>query len=237
MTRTATLTTDPAPAAAASVTERVCAGLAGAIMEGRLAPGQRLVEADVQLQYGAGRSSVREALVQLQARGLVSVEANRGASVRMLSRKEVRDLFAIRERLEALGAGLAAGQVAQGTAPAPVVAALRSTLVRMDAVVRAPDALAYGRLNRELHQLLLQLGGNPELVRLVNQLSLPVFQQQFRGFLQPDNQRASHAQHRTIAAAVLSGDTRGAEAAMRQHVRDGCKLVLRWPDAHFAPQP
>ena len=218
----------------AGVTARLVAALSQAILEGRMVPGQRLVESDLQQQFGAGRSSVREALHQLQAQGLVTVAANKGASVRRLGRTEVRDLFVIRERLEGLAASLAATHVADGTAATRATRALSGLL---DQMAKTQDAVTYGRLNRELHGALLSLAGNAELVRLVQQLSLPVFHQQFRGFLQPENQRASHAQHEVIVEAVLAGRPRAAEAAMRSHVREGLKVVLSWADDNFAPEP
>jgi DNA-binding GntR family transcriptional regulator len=217
----------------AGVTERLVGELAAGIMEGQLAPGQRLVEADLQARYGAGRSSVREALQQLQAQGLVCFAPNRGASVRQLSRTEVSDLFSIRERLEGLGAFLAATHVANDTADKQHVAKLRKTLAAMEKLMLRPDALAYGRLNRELHATLLLLSGNAELLRLVNQLNLPVFQAQFRGFLKPENQRSSHEMHCRIVASVLEGDAPSADALMQRHVRLGLKLVLRWPNENF----
>ncbi|RYG06065.1 MAG: GntR family transcriptional regulator, partial [Burkholderiales bacterium] len=180
--------------------------------------------------------SVREAIQQLHAQGLVSVAANRGASVRRLSKSEVTDLFVVRERLEGLGAFLAAQHVKRATASKPALGRLQALVGRMGKVAASQDALVYGKLNRELHRTLLDLSQNPELVRLVHRLSLPIFQQQFRGFLQPDNQRTSHAQHEAIIAAVLDGDSRAAETAMRRHVRDGLRMVLQWPDENFAPE-
>jgi len=215
------------------VAGRLAAALTEAITTGRLSPGQRLVEADLQADYGA----VREAIQQLHAHGLVTLTTNRGASVRRLSRNDVSDLFVIRERLEGLAAFLAAHRVAAGLAAEPDLRQLDTLLRRMGAVAAtSPDALVYGQLNRELHRALLALSANAELVRLVHQLSLPIFHQQFQGFLQPQNQRISHAQHEAIVGAVLAGNTRGAETAMRRHVREGLIMVLSWPDENFAPE-
>jgi DNA-binding GntR family transcriptional regulator len=148
----------------------------------------------------------------------------------------VTDLFVVRERLEGLAAFLAAQRVGAGDTPKAGRHELAKLLQAMAAVVSSPDALAYGRLNRELHRALLELSGNADLVRVVHQLSLPIFQQQFRGFLKPENQRTSHDQHEAIVAAVLAGRARAAEAAMRRHVREGLRMVLRWPDANFAEE-
>lgn len=224
----------PVPAGL-GVSHRLAATLAQRIATGALAPGARLVEAQLQADFAAGRSSVREALQQLAVQGLVTMAPNRGATVRRLSRTDVADLFAIRERLEGLGAYLAAQRLAAGAVPAREQKALAGLMRRLTATSEAGDALAYGQLNRELHQSLLALAGNAQLLRLVEQLSVPLFQQQFRGFLLPSNQRASQAQHQAIVAAVLAGRPAAAEAAMRRHVRSGLKTVLKFAPEHFGP--
>ncbi|UCE30896.1 MAG: GntR family transcriptional regulator, partial [Burkholderiales bacterium] len=98
----------PAP----SVVEDAVARLREALLEGRFAPGQRLVEADLVATLGVSRSSVRSALERLAAEGLVRLSAHRGAVARRMSRREVEELYAIRERLEGLAAGLAAERAA-----------------------------------------------------------------------------------------------------------------------------
>jgi DNA-binding GntR family transcriptional regulator len=217
-----------------SVTHGVVRALADAISRGELAPGQRLVEAELKVRFDAGRSSVREALRHLQAQGLVTLEANRGASVRKLSREEVQDLFSIRERLEGLAAASAARRVAGATAPAGALNKLEKLTARMGRVAERGDAVLYGRLNREWHGALLALACNAELLRLVSQLSLPIFQQQFRGFLDPQSQRQSQAQHEVILQAIVAGDPAAADRSMARHVRSGLAMVQRWGDETFA---
>jgi DNA-binding GntR family transcriptional regulator len=87
-------TTSPARA----VIHRLVEGLTLAISQGQLLPGQRLVEADLQQEFGVSRSSVREALQMLQASGLVVIAPNKGAAVRSLDANEINELFAIREQ-------------------------------------------------------------------------------------------------------------------------------------------
>src|SRR5262245_63600525 len=78
-----------------------------AIVEGRYAPGHRLVEQGIAAELGLSRTPVREALRMLQAEGLVVSERNRGAMVRPLSSTEVVDLYGLRIRLESYAVELA----------------------------------------------------------------------------------------------------------------------------------
>ena len=63
------------------------------IVNGELAPGQRLIEADLRKSLDASRSTVREVLIQLNGEGLVELVHQRGAFVTRLSEKELLDLF------------------------------------------------------------------------------------------------------------------------------------------------
>lgn len=217
-------TTSPSRA----VIYRLVEGLTLSISEGTLLPGQRLVEADLQLEYGVGRSSVREALQILQANGLVVILPNKGANVRTLNANEINELFAIREQLEGLAAGLAAENLQQLKRDQKT--ALQQLMKRMKSQSRQNDAQAYNLLNQEFHQMLLKISGNVQLQRIVAQLNMPILVHQFRGFMLPDNQLASHADHLEIAQAVLAGDAALAQNLMQKHVRSARKLVQHWAE-------
>jgi len=215
-------TTSPSRA----VIYRLVEGITLAISEGTLLPGQRLVEADLQLEYGVGRSSVREALQILQANGLVAILPNKGANVRILNANEINELFAIREQLEGLAARLAAVNL-QG-AKSDQKTALQQLMKRMKLQSRKNDAQAYNLINQEFHHMLLKFSGNGQLQRMLAQLNLPILVHQFRGFMLPDNQLASHADHLEIAQAALAGEAALAQSLMQKHVRSGLELVQRW---------
>ena len=78
------------------------------VKDGRYAPGQRLVEADLTAELGVSRGPLREALGRLAAEGVLELEPYRGAVVRRLTREDVEDLFSVREVLEGEAARLAA---------------------------------------------------------------------------------------------------------------------------------
>jgi DNA-binding GntR family transcriptional regulator len=217
-------TTSPSRA----VIYRLVEGITLSISEGTLLPGQRLVEADLQLEYGVGRSSVREALQILQANGLVVILPNKGANVRTLNANEINELFAIREQLEGLAASLAAENLQQSKRDQKT--ALQQLMKRMKLQSRQNDAQAYNLLNQEFHQMLLKLSGNGQLQRIVAQLNMPILVHQFRGFMLPDNQLASHADHLEIAQAVLAGEAALAQNLMQKHVRSARKLVQQWAE-------
>ena len=80
----------------------------GQILDGKLRPGERLVEDRLSAELGVSRVPVREALRELSAEGLVRIERNRGASVTEVTPAMVAELVEVRALLEGLNARLAA---------------------------------------------------------------------------------------------------------------------------------
>src|SRR5688572_17099699 len=72
-----------------------------AILAGRMRPGDRLIETRLCAELGVSRTTLREALLMLERRGLVRGEPRRGTFVTRLSRTETRDLCLARALLEA----------------------------------------------------------------------------------------------------------------------------------------
>jgi DNA-binding GntR family transcriptional regulator len=87
---------------AAPLREQVLEGLRNAILDFELQPGQRLVERELIEQIGVSRATIREALRELTAEGLVVTVPQKGAMVYSPSADEARDLYAVRASLEAL---------------------------------------------------------------------------------------------------------------------------------------
>ena len=104
--------------------ERIAAELKNCILDGRFAPGQRLISRDMVEQLGVRRGSLREAFRHPEADGLVDVIPNRGAVVRQLSASEIRQVFQIREALEGQAARLAAQNIGHNDNQARFLATL-----------------------------------------------------------------------------------------------------------------
>lgn len=88
--------------------------LRNSIYDGTLPPGTRLVEQELAQQYSVSRLPVREALRILHNEGLVEHLPTRGVVVRTLDRRQVSELYDLREALEVLAARQAAARVADG---------------------------------------------------------------------------------------------------------------------------
>jgi DNA-binding GntR family transcriptional regulator len=198
------------------------------IYEGRFAPGQRLIEADLTRDLQVSRGPLREALRRLAADGLIELVSHRGAVVARPSREEVAGLFDAREALEALAARRAAERI--GEADNRAVARQLRGEVATGGTGAGPD---YVRENQHFHDTILRLAGNIHLHRLLAQLEFPAFRASFFRVFDEAERAASLGEHRVIIDAIVAGEAKRAEDAIRKHVRRAARLAQRLPDSLF----
>jgi DNA-binding GntR family transcriptional regulator len=219
-----------APARGGSIVEYVVDHLRSGVLQGRYAPGQRLVEADLTQDLRVSRGPLREAFRRLSAEGLLEIVPNRGAMIRRLTLREMRELFQIRVGLETLAARLAAEAMTD--------IATKETFEReikpiWDDRPRAPGA-DYIDENHQFHDAVVAASGNKQLLGLTRQLRLPVLMYQLAGTLKAENIAASLSEHRAIARAILDGDAKLAEKNVRDHLTRAMDVVEEMPHQVFA---
>jgi DNA-binding GntR family transcriptional regulator len=183
------------------------------ILDGRLQPSERLVEADLTARFGVARAAVRTALVRLTQEGLVEHERNRGARVRLVDEHEAAEILEARTVLE----GLAARHAALRATPADLEG-LRTILADMRAHLDAGDLLGASDRNAILHARLLAIADHATVARLVANLKGQLVRFQYRTILVPGRSDRSFSEHSAIVDAIAAGDADAAEAAMRRHL-------------------
>lgn len=195
----------------------------GGILEGRFAPGQRLITSELMDDIGISRGSLREAFSRLAAEGLLDLVPNRGALVRRLTRSELISLFRIREVLEGLAARQAAEVIHEGNNHQTF-----SAMWEQAALAGQPlNSAVFTEKNSLFHSSLVSIGGNKQLADLLNKLQIRVVMFQLSRALQPKDVEHSLREHMPIAEAVLAGDPDAADAAMRKHLRNSCERILQ----------
>ncbi len=187
--------------------------LRGAIVNGDVAPGQRLVEAELAESLGVTRASVRAALIDLSADGLVERIPNRGARVRAVPVAEAIAITECRMVLE----GLCAAKAAELATPAQIER-LTGIAEQMAAAVAAGEPLKYSALNRELHQSVHEISGQTVAAELLQRLNAQIVRHQFQLSLRPGRTHVSLPEHQAIVAAIAARDPAAAEAAARHHL-------------------
>jgi DNA-binding GntR family transcriptional regulator len=212
--------TSPAPVAAGkgSMKDAIVAQLRQEIASGAIALGEKLSEARLAQRFGVSRMPVREALKELEAAGFVTIEHRRGTFVRQLSRREILDLYEVREAVECMAARLCADRATN-----EIIAQLDEVMLAMGDAVARGDADGYIATDERLHRLIMQGAGNAPLADYYRLL----VQQLHRGLLssivtqREGRMERSWGEHRTIVSAIQAREAQAAEAAMRAHVQQG----------------
>lgn len=185
-----------------------------AILDGAMAPGQRLVESELADSLGVPRASVRAAIIELASEGLVERIPHRGARVRVVSAEEAVDITECRMVLE----GLCAAKAAQ-RASDDQVTRLTGVAERMRQAAADGEPMTYSALNSELHQLVLDMSGQRVAAELLSRLHGQLVRHQFRLSLRPGRPRSSLPEHLALVDAIVHRDPEAAEAAARAHLR------------------
>jgi DNA-binding GntR family transcriptional regulator len=196
--------------------QQVADGLRQAILAGRYAPGERLVEDRLAEAFGGSRVPVREALKTLAGEGLIELTPRRGACVADLTPDVAEELVEVRATLEGLTARLAARR-----RDPEILAQLRDVLTRGDAAARDGDAAELAALNREFHELLARAGSNrvlQDMMRGVRERTELVFRRNSTERA-PDDWR----EHAAILAAVVDGDETLATLMATRHVHNAAR--------------
>jgi DNA-binding GntR family transcriptional regulator len=224
-----------------ALVDKLAATLQARVLSGELPTGARLRQEALAEEFGVSRTPVREALRKLQASGLVEVRPNRGALVRGLSAREVRDAYEVRAELEGLAAELAALHPHQEDIDS-LRAAQREFRAALDEAVAArgrgePPAeeitLRWGRANDLFHQTIQRAGGNAVLEATLTHLHRSFPRDLSRIVLRESTTllQENVREHEAIIDAIDTRDPAAARELMVKHVRRAGGLITRrWSD-------
>jgi DNA-binding GntR family transcriptional regulator len=218
-----------------ALVDRVATELRRRVLNGDLPSGSRLPQAALAAEFGVSRTPIREALRQLQAGGLVEVHPNRGALVRGLSVREIRDAYEVRAELEALAAELAATRIRheQLDRLLDAQAQFRDGLARTVEAREARDddgeeqAVLWGLANDQFHLVIQEASGNEVLRAALGQLHHSFPRDLTKIVLAESTPllRANVLEHEEIIESLQRRDPVAARELMRRHVRHAGELV------------
>lgn len=192
-----------------------------AIVEGRLEPGQRLKEEELARELGISRTPVREALLVLQAEGLIDSAPNRGASVRAYEAADLDDLYLLRALLESFAARLAATRITDDE-----VAELRASNERFVALRARDDIVELVRENVRFHDIVLAAARSDRLAQMVRGvIQLPLVYRSYVWY-SPDQKLISEHYHRQLTAALAAHEPERAELVMKEHVLEARDFLI-----------
>jgi DNA-binding GntR family transcriptional regulator len=213
------------------------------ILSGKFPPGHALVANALSPEIGVSRTPVREALLQLEADGLVTIQARLGASVKRMELKEFRELCGLRQALESYAAGLAARERSESELQEIRFALqeLRRQTEREVARDRGRLAIDEGvREDAQFHIAVMNAAKSDllkkEILRLhlINGVMSARIALTIRDHLTASDEEAynvhareTQAEHEAVFEAIARSDATAAEAAMKRHLQGMIDAMLR----------
>ncbi len=188
--------------------------LRDAIMRCELGPGQRLVIDELARRLEVSAIPVREALQLLQSEGLVANVPHVGATVSLISRESIAEVFSIMEGLEIVATRSAAERM---TAADGVV--LDEITAAMDGALAAGRNEEWADLNSRFHSAISRLSAMPLLQEMMDRVLARwdrVRRYYLKGVLVDRLERAQE-EHRTMLRAMKARDFAMLEQVVKEH--------------------
>ena len=185
-----------------------------AIIDRSLPPGHRIRQNELADRLGVSRQPVSHALHLLHRQGLVAESGRRGFEVTRLDPVRIRQLYEVRGAIDALAARLAAARAKTDA----------SGRARLEAVLQAGRAIS-GRTplveliarDVDFHRAIYALSGNPAIEEMIAPHWPHMRRSMATVLAEFDYRETAWHEHQTIAAHVLSGNARAAEASALAH--------------------
>lgn len=207
---------------AAPVREQAVEKLQYLLVSGRFVPGERLKELDLIELLGTSRTTIREALRQLEADGLITMVPGRGPIVAMLTAQEVRDLYEVREVLELLALRLFSERASDAQ-----VRQLRASLDSLEEahLTGGPERILAAK--QEFYHVLFSGSDNASLSTLAERLQVRVTRVRLASLSQPDRIAVGIAELLPVVEAITRRDATAAETAYRFHMNQARVAAIR----------
>ncbi|MDB5345937.1 MAG: rspR 2 [Schlesneria sp.] len=197
------------------------------VFHGRIQAGQHLVTQELAERFGVSHTPIREALITMAGIGVLDLQPNRGAIVRRVSGREVREVCLVRKALECEATRSACGKIERAD-----LVSLSQDLKRLTAPTSRTGTRFIARareVDTRLHDLIASSCGNTFLVNELKRLNIL-----FRTFRdvswQHDSDRQDYhrlteeaREHQAIVDALLAEKRVEATRAMSYHIRSGIK--------------
>ena len=206
---------------AAPVRMQVVESLRAAIVDGRLAPGRRLVEKDLCQMLGVSRPSVREALRALEVEGLISSIPNRGPVVTELTPEDAASIYQVRGALESLAAELFTINASEES-----IADLRRAATELEIAYDSGDVSRMITAKRVFYDILFEGSENNVIAEVLRTMNARITRLRAMGLASPERRIRSRDEIRELVDALARRDTQTAATLSRRHVEEAARSAF-----------
>jgi DNA-binding GntR family transcriptional regulator len=209
---------DPLP----NLIDQVYARILEAITDRSLPPGHRIRQNELAERLGVSRQPVSHALHLLHRQGLVAESGRRGFEVTRLDPSRIRQLYEVRGAIDALAARLAAGRARTDA----------TGRTQLEAALQAGRAIGSNTplaqlivLDVDFHRAIYRLAGNPAIEEMIAPQWPHMRRSMATVLAELDYRDSAWAEHETIAAQILAGNAKAAEAAGLAHAQTAGRMT------------
>lgn len=203
------------------VREHALDKLRSAISRGLYPPGMRLVERELCEALGVSRTSVREALRQLQAENLIEVGKRRNITVAVVTAKDAEDIYLMREMLETLA-------VKRFVARADENAIKKLVRIHKDLrkVLNKGDVRELALMAGEFYETILLGSDSKVIADMARQLLTRVNYLRMRSMAEPNRLEDGIQEWDRLIEAIVAGNANAAAKAMSEHLGNARRAVV-----------
>ena len=183
------------------------------VSSGILKPGDQLEVNALAERFGVSRTPIREAIRTLVESGVLETRPRKGSFVRVLSAKQLLDLFQVAAELEGMACRLAALSLTKEN-----VEAIERGLAKCTQAAEAQNNAEYAMANLDFHTAIHNASGNDWLIEQLRQLQINLNSYRTMPYEIRGRLNKSTDEHKIICDAILSGDGEHACNLMRDHM-------------------
>lgn len=196
------------------------------IIEGVLTAGEKVPEKALCEKLGVSRTPMREALKVLAADGLLNLEPNKGARVRIITAEDLEEVFPLMGALESLAGELACKHISDAQ-----IAEIRSEHNQMLLEFENSNMPNYFKHNEKIHQLIMAAAANTTLTDMYRSLSLRVRSGRYIANMSPARWQQAVDEHEEMLVALSNRDGVELGAILKRHLNNKMNTVRQWVES------
>lgn len=192
------------------------------ILTGRLKPGERLLENQLAEELGVSRTPIREALRMLEIENLVDLIPRRGAQVKDMSERDIKNVLEIRKVLEELAAKLAAENITSKQ-----IEELKEAHRDFVEAFERGDSTEVLEADTKFHEIIFNATCNEKLVQIISNISIQIYRYRIAYLKLLKSIAVPNEQHIALISAFEKRDSEKAQEIIKEHIAEQAMEILR----------
>lgn len=214
------------------ISEQAYAELKRQILENEMPAGHQLMEGEIAELLNISRTPAREAMMKLEAEGLVEVRPRHGMKIKPISVSDMREIYALLTGLEST----AAWQAASIDHPDSDIQILTDSVAQMDKALSEKDMKLWAKSDEAFHRQLVSMSGNKRLIDLVDRFIDQSHRVRMLTLRLRPAPSQSNEDHANVVEAIVKKDADLARRLHRIHREKAGKLLVELLESHGLTQ-